>query len=181
MLLVCTANICRSPMAEGLLSNRLETLGLPVRVHSAGLLDGGSPATPESVAALARRGIDISAHRSRRLSAPLVDEADLVLGLTREHVREAVLTDPEVWPRSFTLKELVRRGDRTGPWATGQPLEEWLSKVAGARTRSDMLGESSVDDVADPIGGSAAMYEATAAELSELTDSLADLLRAGAG
>jgi hypothetical protein len=44
-----------------------------------------------------------------------------------------------------------------------------------------MLGESSADDLADPIGGPPSAYEATAAELSELTDSLADLLRAGAG
>jgi protein-tyrosine phosphatase len=168
-------------MAEGLLRNRLETLGLPMPVHSAGLLASGSPAAPEAVAALAARGIDISAHRSRRLSAPLVNEADLILGLAREHVREAVLADPEAWPRSFTLKELVRRGERVGPWASGQPLEEWLSKVAADRTHSDLLGESSADDVADPIGGPPSAYEATAAELSELTDSLADLLRAGAG
>jgi protein-tyrosine phosphatase len=168
-------------MAEGLLSNRLETLGLPTRVHSAGLLAGGSPAAPEAVAALAARGIDISAHRSRRLSAPLVNEADLVLGLAREHVRQAVLAEPEAWPRSFTLKELVRRSELVGPWASGQSLEEWLFKVAGDRTHSDMLGESSADDVDDPIGGPPSAYEATAADLSELTDSLADLLRAGAG
>jgi protein-tyrosine phosphatase len=168
-------------MAEGLLSNRLETLGLFARVHSAGLLTSGSHPAPEAVAALAARGVDISAHRSRRLSAPLVNEADLVLGLAREHVREAVLADPEAWPRSFTLRELVRRGERVGPWARGQSLEEWLSKVAADRTPSDMLGASSADDVADPIGGPPSAYEATAAELSELTDSLADLLRAGGG
>ena len=168
-------------MAEGLLSNRLETLGLTARIHSAGLLDSGSPPSPAAVAALGARGIDISAHRSRRLSAPLVNEADLILGLTREHVREAVLADPDAWPRSFTLKELVRRGERVGPWARGQSLEEWLSKVAADRTHSDMLGESSADDVADPMGGPHSVYEATAAELSELTDSLADLLRAGGG
>jgi protein-tyrosine phosphatase len=168
-------------MAEGLLSNRLETLGLPTRVHSAGLHAGGSPAAPEAVAVLAARGIDISAHRSRRLSAPLVNEADLVLGLAREHVRQAVLAEPEAWPRSFTLKEMVRRGERVGPWARGQSLEEWLAKVGADRIHSDMLGESSSDDVADPIGGPTSAYEATVAELSELTDSLAYLLRAGDG
>jgi protein-tyrosine phosphatase len=167
-------------MAEGLLRDRLERLGLPARVHSAGLLDGGSPAAPEAVSALAARGVDISSHRSRRLSVPLMNQADLVLGLARQHVRHAVLADPGAWPRSFTLKELVRRGERAGPWAKGQSLDEWLSKVAANRTHSDMLGESPDDDVADPIGGPPRVYEATAAELSELTASVAELLRAGA-
>jgi protein-tyrosine-phosphatase len=167
-------------MAEGLLLDRLERLGVEARVHSAGMLDTGSPAAPEAVAVLAARGIDISAHRSRRLSAPLVAGADLVLGMAREHVREVVLMDPSAWSRSFTLKELVRRGDAAGPWTKGQLLGDWLAKVAADRTRSEMLGASSSDDVADPIGGPPSLYEATAAELSQLVASFAALVRAGA-
>jgi protein-tyrosine phosphatase len=167
-------------MAEGLLRDRLERLGVEARVHSAGMLDSGSPAAPEAVAALAARGVDISSHRSRRLSTPLVAGADLVLGMARQHVREVVLMDPTAWSRSFTLKELVRRGDASGPWARGQLLGDWLSKVAAERTRSEMLGASSSDDVADPIGGPPSLYEATAAELAQLVRSFAALVRAGA-
>lgn len=167
-------------MAEGLLRDRLERLGVEARVDSAGLLDSGSPAAPEAVAALAARGIDISSHRSRRLSGPLIDAADIILGMAREHVREVALMDPRAWRRSFTLKELVRRGEVAGPWARGQSLDDWLAKVAADRTHSEMLGAAPSDDVADPIGGPSSLYEATAAELSELVASLVALTRAGA-
>ncbi len=167
-------------MAEGLLRDRLESLGIEAGIRSAGLLDTGSPAAPEAVAALEARGIDISAHRSQRLSGLLLAGADLVLGMAREHVREVVLTDPSVWPHSFTLKELVRRGELAGACARGQSLAEWLAKVAADRTHSEMLGASVDDDVADPIGGPPAQYEATATELSELVARLVALVRAGA-
>jgi protein-tyrosine phosphatase len=166
-------------MAEGLLRHRLDDLGIEARIQSAGVLDSGSPAAPEAVAALRARGIDISDHRSRRLSGPLVAGADLVLGMTREHVREVVLIDPAAWPSSFTLKEFVRRGELAGPWARGQSLDEWLAKVAADRTHAEMLGSSRADDVADPIGGPPSGFEATAAELSDLVAALVALVRAG--
>jgi protein-tyrosine phosphatase len=167
-------------MAEGLLRHRLEGLGIEAGIRSAGVLDAGSPAAPEAVAAMAARGIDISHHRSRRLSDPLVAGADLVLGMARQHVREVALIDPAAWPNSFTLKELVRRAEPAGPWARGQSLDEWLAKVAADRTHSEMLGASRADDVADPIGGPRSGYEATAAELSELVSALVALVRMGA-
>jgi protein-tyrosine phosphatase len=108
-----------------------------------------------------------------------VTGADLVLGMARQHVREVVLLDPAAWPYSFTLKELVRRGELAGPWARGQSLDEWLAKVAADRTHSEMLGASAADDVADPIGGPRSRFEATAAELSELMAALVSLMRAG--
>jgi protein-tyrosine phosphatase len=167
-------------MAEGLLRDRLERLGVEARVDSAGVLDSGSPAAPEAVATLATRGIDISSHRSQRLSGPLIAGADLILGMTREHVREVTLQDPRAWSRSFTLKELVRRGEAAGPRARGQSVDDWLAKVAADRTHSEMLGASSSDDVADPIGGPQSLYEATADELTGLVASLVALVRAGA-
>lgn len=167
-------------MAEGLLRDQLERLGVEARVDSAGVLDTGSPAAPEAVAVLEARGIDISSHRSRRLSGPLIDGADLILGMAREHVREVALLDPRAWPRSFTLKELVRRGEAAGPWARGQSLDDWLAKVAADRTHSEMLGAAPSDDVADPIGGPPSLYEATAIELTELVAALVALMRAGA-
>jgi protein-tyrosine-phosphatase len=167
-------------MAEGLLRHRLDGLGIEARIRSAGVLDSGSPAAPEAVAALQARGIDISDHRSQRLSGPLVADADLVLGMAREHVREVALIAPAAWPSSFTLKEFVRRGELAGPWARGQSLDEWLAKVAADRTHAEMLGSSRADDVADPIGGPPSGFEATAAELSDLVAALVGLVRAGA-
>jgi protein-tyrosine phosphatase len=166
-------------MAEGLLRERVERLGVAAHVHSAGVLDSRSPAAPEAVAVLEARGIDISSHRSRRLSGPLIDGADIILGMAREHVREITLMDTRAWSRSFTLKELVRRGEAAGPWARGQSLDEWLAKVAADRTHAEMLGAGSSDDVADPIGGPPSLYESTAVELTGLVASLVALVRSG--
>ncbi|HVF33508.1 MAG TPA: hypothetical protein VM933_10785 [Acidimicrobiales bacterium] len=173
---MCTGNICRSPMAEGLLRDRLARRGVPATVHSAGLLDDGRPASANGVEVLRGRGIELTGHRSRTLTPDLVTKADLLLGMARLHVREAVVLRPEVWPRSFTLKELVRRGDGIGPRPPGQSVEEWLHRAHAGRSRTDLLGEADGDDIFDPIGSSRSVYEKTAAELSDLIDRLVALL-----
>ncbi len=162
-------------MAEAFLRHRLEELAVPAHVHSAGLLDDGRPAAAEGVRLLGRMGLDTSAHRSRRMTAAMLEGADLVLCMAREHVREAVLLSPEAWPRSFTLKEIVRRAERAGPRAADQPFDEWLAKLHAGRTRADLLGSSDDDDVADPIGGGHSVYQGTADEIRDLVDRLVAL------
>jgi protein-tyrosine phosphatase len=151
ILFLCTANQCRSAMAEAMLKNRLEGRGIDATVHSAGLLEGGYPATDDTLKALADRGLDASAHRSRQLTAELIGGADLVIGMTRRHVKEAVVTAPVAWPRTFTLKELVRRAQRVGPRGRNEPLADWLVRVQSGRQRNELLGESEVDDILDPV------------------------------
>lgn len=89
VLVVCSGNICRSPMAEGLLRHRLRGDEKErMAVSSAGTLNlEGEPADPDAVAAAAEAGIDISDHRSRGISAAMVREADLILVMTEEHAR----------------------------------------------------------------------------------------------
>jgi protein-tyrosine phosphatase len=180
ILIVCTGNTCRSPMGAALLSTRLEEQGLSAHVHSAGLLHSGQPATPHAVTVMAARGLDTSAHRSRRLSAGLAGAADLVVAMAREHVREVVATCPPAWTRTFTLKEIVRRGEQLGPRKAGQALAEYLDVLHQGRRPADLLGASPDDDVDDPIGDPLSAYERTATELEDLTARLARLL-AGAG
>ena len=163
-------------MAEALLRRRLLELGEAPRVHSAGLRADGLEASRGAVEVLAQRGLDATSHRSRRMTEAMLEEADLVLCLAREHLKEAVVLHPSVWPRAFTLKELVRRAEDVGPRAPGQPFDEWLEKLHAGRTRTDLLGASAVDDdVADPIGMPTEMYERTAAEIAALVDRLVDL------
>lgn len=162
-------------MAEAFLRHRLGVIGVDATVHSAGLLSAGNPATADGVRALETMGLDTSAHRSRRISEQLLTPADLLLGMAREHVREAVLMAPEAWPRTFTLKELVRRGEERGPRAPGQSFEEWLAKLHAGRSTNDLLGYSSDDDVADPIGRGADFYRGTANEIDDLVRRLVAL------
>jgi protein-tyrosine phosphatase len=86
--MVCTGNICRSPMAEGLLHHLLPShLKAVVSVRSAGTHGlYGNRAEPFAVRAAAAYGADISGHRARMLDAGMIRSADLVLAMEREHL-----------------------------------------------------------------------------------------------
>lgn len=174
ILFVCTGNICRSPMAEAMLARQLADLGVAARVHSAGLLHDGEPAPEHGIGVLADRSLDISGHRSRRLTWALVSRADLIVGMARRHVREAAAMAPEAWPRSFTLKELVRRGEEVGSRAE-RSFQEWLAQVHAGRKAADMMGDDDTDDIFDPIGGSRKTYDTTAQEIDRLVARLSEL------
>ncbi|MBT8340956.1 MAG: hypothetical protein KJP07_13150 [Desulfatitalea sp.] len=96
ILIVCTGNICRSPMAAGLLAHLLPPqLKHVVTVGSAGTNAlHGHQAAPHAVQTMAEEGIDISAHRARQVSNDLVRPADLILTMERFHqnaVRQMIL------------------------------------------------------------------------------------------
>ena len=174
IVLLCTGNVCRSPMAEVLLRERLRAAGVAATVSSAGTWRAGEPASGGSLRAMQARGMDLSDHRSRLLDRDAVDGADLVVGMAREHVREVAVLVPELFGRTFTLKELVRRGEAAGP-AVGT-LDEWVDRVGAGRRPTDLLGDSPDDDVADPIGLADPEYERTAAEIEDLVDRLVALV-----
>lgn len=162
-------------MAEAMLAHRVRELGIDARVSSAGTAGDGRGPTPEAAAALAEHDLTMTAHVSRPLAPALLRSSDLVLGMAREHVREVALLAPEVYPRTFTLKELVRRGDEIGPRREA-PLGAWLALARHGRTSRAHLGASPIDDVDDPIGKRPAVYERVADELAVLVDQLVALL-----
>ena len=87
VLLVCTGNICRSPLGEALLRRALTERGLPtVEVTSAGTgAWDGAPASEGAYLVALERGLDLSGHRARLLTRELVEQADLVLTMARHH------------------------------------------------------------------------------------------------
>lgn len=88
VLFVCVGNICRSPMAEGLLRSRLGG-SRALHVESAGLAAlEGREADPTAVALLRERGIDISGHRARQLTPELLARFQLVLVMEDSHRRK---------------------------------------------------------------------------------------------
>ena len=98
ILMVCLGNICRSPMAEGILRLRLEEAGLGnrVRVDSAatGTSHIGHPPDERAIACAARNGVDISDQRARRLVAEDFDEFDVVLCADRTILHDARIRKP---------------------------------------------------------------------------------------
>src|ERR1041385_4649234 len=128
ILFVCTGNVCRSPMAEGLF--RHATAGRNTyRALSAGLgaLDGQPPST-YAVQAMNEIGLDISQQRSRMLTADLVRSADYIFGMTHSHVDSVMLLYPQMAEKVFLLREFDETLD---------PFEK---------------------DISDPIGGSYEVY-----------------------
>ncbi|GAA2226099.1 low molecular weight phosphotyrosine protein phosphatase [Herbiconiux moechotypicola] len=105
--MVCTGNICRSPMAEIVLRDLVEKAGLSDRVvvTSAGTGEWhvGEHADPRTVSALERQGFDGSGHRARQFDASWFDSLDLVIALDRSH--ERVLRS---WARSDDDRQKVR-------------------------------------------------------------------------
>lgn len=100
VLMVCTGNICRSPMAAGLASHLLpERLRDRVQITSAGVSAlQDHPAEPNAIAAMSEIGIDISSHRARQITRRLVGVVDLILTMEvmqREIVRDLLLPEKE--------------------------------------------------------------------------------------
>lgn len=87
ILLVCTGNICRSPIAEALLVRALQERGLDaISVSSAGTgAWDGAPASEGAYLVGLERGLDLSGHRARLLTRELVDQSDLILTMARHH------------------------------------------------------------------------------------------------
>ncbi|MGA2030403.1 MAG: serine hydroxymethyltransferase [Verrucomicrobiota bacterium] len=105
ILFVCTGNVCRSPMAEGLFRKAASGRG-EFNVFSAGIgaMDG-QPPTSHSVQAMSELGIDISGQRSRMLTAELVRQADYIFGMTHSHVDTIGLLYPQAAEKTFLLRE----------------------------------------------------------------------------
>lgn len=111
MLLVCTGNTCRSPLAAGALLQELGAEAQRVEVTSAGTAAReGNPATDYSIEVAARDGIDVRAHRSRRVTPELLHAADLVVVMERAHLSSvlALGADPR---RTFVLSEWPEPGE----------------------------------------------------------------------
>jgi protein-tyrosine phosphatase len=140
ILFVCTGNICRSPMAEGMLRHRLAQEGLSKRhrVASAGVwaLDG-QPASEHSITVMAERDIEIDQHIAHTITANDVAEAELILVMSREHQEIIGSTWPQYAWKVYRFSEMAgRRRDVRDPYggsideyrACADTLEEYLER-----------------------------------------------------
>lgn len=86
ILIVCTGNTCRSPMAEGIFKNIAKNMDLNLKISSAGIsaLDGDR-VSAGAVKAMKNIGIDISGYKSSLVNIELVEEADIILTMSNSH------------------------------------------------------------------------------------------------
>ncbi|MFZ2488866.1 MAG: low molecular weight protein arginine phosphatase [Anaerolineae bacterium] len=131
VLFVCTANICRSPMAMGLLRQRLAEDGLAdeVQVTSAGVYGmDGEAASATGVKLLAERGVDIAAHRAHTLSEQEMTDTDLVLVMEESHRRSMFYNYPHLLNKVFLVSEMAGEyHDIADPYR--KPVETYIACV----------------------------------------------------
>lgn len=92
VLMICTGNICRSPMAEGVLRHLVEQAGLSeqIKIDSAGMINwhqGDAPDLRAQTASL-QRGIDISRQRARHIKSDDFDQFDYLIAMDKGHLQE---------------------------------------------------------------------------------------------
>lgn len=120
VMLVCTGNTCRSPMAERLLetkvNNKLSSLSSknsvnakryeafsPILAMSAGISAGGGPASPQAISAMQEFGVDLSDHQSSPVTGKEIESADLILTMTRSHLQTIITRWPNAAGKVFML------------------------------------------------------------------------------
>jgi protein-tyrosine-phosphatase len=154
ILVVCTANRCRSPVAEVLLWRALVLEGVTAVVRSAGFLEPGLPVDETTRQVMAERGIDLSGHRSTQVSAELLAWADLVLTMERRHVRELVV---------LAGRDL--------------PVATFVGYGNGATPGTVLVGDGGDDEVPDPIGRPAAFHRQTVRRIETAARSISGRLK----
>lgn len=139
---LCTGNICRSPMAAAVLRAGLQPLCPGVEVGSAGLAAlGGHPADPEALKLMDERGLDLRAHRATQFSGRDGLDSDLILVMTAEQQRYVEATWPLLQGRvyrfghwgNFDVDDPYQRGEsafRKALKSIDTGVEPWLKIIA---------------------------------------------------
>jgi protein-tyrosine phosphatase len=174
VVVICSGNRFRSPIAEAVLRRAAD--GLPVRVRSFGTMDLPSGhALSEALELAPGYGLDLMSHRSHPLAGTDLSGADLVIGFEQIHVSTAVVGARARRERTFLITELVAGLDETGPPQADGVVERARAVVRQA-DESRRAAHRIPQEIADPIGGSAAGYRKTADEVYRLTSRVAERL-----
>ena len=183
ILFVCTGNVCRSPLAEGLavhlISRSLGPRATEVEVRSAGVhASVGRPMDPASAAALRRLGGEPPAAPAQALTSVLSAGADLVLTMTRRHRQQVLELFPRGLRQTFTLREAAELLDRCHVTGLADlPLDE-RARELGLRldAQRPFRPLQASDDIADPIGREPSVHEQVVDEIAAALRPLAEVL-----
>jgi protein-tyrosine phosphatase len=185
VLVVCTGNLCRSPMFEAVLRAGLGERRAPVGVLSAGVSAVDRPIDPRTLQVIERwglrteTGLDFGAHRARKVRPAWLRRADLIVAMERQHVRELVLLDPAALPRTFTAREIERFSSHSGIAAhdvTAADLRSWAAGMHSRRSMRDLMSTSGRYDIVDPLRASDDAFAACADEIWRIAMLTAELV-----
>jgi len=173
---ICTGNRFRSPLAQAFVE-RL-TLGLPaqIQISTAGTLEwDDAPALPEARQIAVLCGVDLSGHRSQRLSALSLEATDLVIGFEEAQVRRAIVDAGARRANVFTFRELVRLARYFVPASEMTSVERARNVVtfADGLRRRDPAAVGEDTGVPDPLGRSWKAQHGIAVEIRDLSLELA--------
>lgn len=169
LLVVCTANLVRSPFTAAALTRSIPHY---YDIDSAGLAAvEGEQLPPEILQDMRRYVMDLSKHRSRRVTLDDVRSSALILGMTEAH-RDALQTMlPAATPRTFTLIEFVRLVETVPPLSQHDGKVERLV-AAAHRQRPRVEAHQVPEDVADPLGKATQRVAACIDQLADLAERL---------
>jgi protein-tyrosine phosphatase len=178
VLVVCSGNIARSPLAEQLLRSRLPGAGGVVVTSAGTIADDGRAMAPEAAALAARYGGDPRGHAAKRLDEELIRDADLVLTATREHRAAVVQMVPRASRTAYTINQFARLLGSLDPGViAGAPsVEALVAEVAAQRGMVPPPADPTVDDIVDPYRKSAEVYEDAGGQIDRATDAIARAL-----
>jgi protein-tyrosine phosphatase len=175
VVVICSGNRFRSPIAEAVLREAVN--GLPVSVGSAGTLDlRPGPAFPEAVEIGQSYGLDLASHRSRCVVGLDLSGADLVLGFEPIHVAAAVAEAGARRERAFLLTELAEYAATLAPPRAADPRERARLGIEAAHEARLAAGSPHAPEVSDPVGGSPAEFLRTGERVRALTLSVTEFL-----
>lgn len=172
ILMVCTGNICRSPVGEAALQHLMSR---EVTVASAGThAMVGHPATSEAIEFVGRTTALDFQHTAQQLTRGQAEAADLVIAMSSEHRSWVARNAPRAVRRTFTLKELsllLEALPSTSQFASLKDLA-----LATSRLRPRLAGVPVDLDIADPYMGPPEGYESSFGEVLEHSHRTADAL-----
>lgn len=170
ILVVCTGNICRSPVGEALLAHNLGDSNLVV--SSAGTRAMvGSASAPEATDYIQSSLGNHTEHKAIQLTAGLAEASDLILTMTEEHRAWVTHLAPRTVRRAYTMLEFARMLPELGAQERFPSLKNFVSASAPLRGRANTYGAP--NDITDPYGGSPEEYAVSFALIADATHIIA--------